>query len=185
MKLICTTFKLYDILSYENIENGLIDLELKEKGISLKNARNLYNSIKSHRKLLIESFSKHISKEDRDKIKRGNVLWMDFGDNIDTEFSGKHPAIILDYNPNLDQVTVIPLDLDYEKKRKVRMKDSSWVCISHIENFPPYIRWVNVHRVFVLSIKRFSFNIVGFIKKELLRKIDIAILKYQYKPQID
>lgn len=121
-----------------------------------------------------------ISKEDtmllvkKILLKRGNVVWIDFGFNIGNEFGGMHPAIILkNFN---SEVFVLPIsskkpkefvkiEQEYKNGRitlkeceKKKSKITEVVQIDSIYRFKDMIRWANITRMKKVSILRLDFN---------------------------
>lgn len=107
-------------------------------------------------------------------LKRGNVVWVDFGINIGTEFSGKHPAIILRAYKNGESAYFLPIDSGKSNK-------DYCVNFERIYGYPDEDRHINAYRVYCLSTRRIDFNDkIGHISYELLDIIDEKIRKYQY-----
>ena len=122
----------------------------------------------------------NISKEDtmlltkKVLLKRGNVVWIDFGFNIGNEFGGMHPAIILKNFDN--EIFVLPisskkpkeykkLEQDYHNKKitleeciKKKGQITEIVQIDNIYRFKDMIRWANITRIKKVSILRLNFN---------------------------
>ena len=122
----------------------------------------------------------NISKEDtvlltkKVLLKRGNVVWIDFGFNIGNEFGGMHPAIILKNFDN--EIFVLPisskkpkeykkLEQDYHDKKitleeceKKKGQITEIVQIDNIYRFKDMIRWANITRMKKVSILRLNFN---------------------------
>ena len=122
----------------------------------------------------------NISKEDtmlltkKVLLKRGNVVWIDFGFNIGNEFGGMHPAIILKNFDN--EIFVLPisskkpkeykkLEQDYHNKKitleeciKKKGQITEIVQIDNIYRFKDMIRWANITRMKKVSILRLNFN---------------------------
>ena len=121
-----------------------------------------------------------ISKEDamllvkKILLKRGNVVWIDFGFNIGNEFGGMHPAIILkNFN---SEVFVLPISskkpkefmkieqeynngkITLEECEKKKGKITEVVQIDSIYRFKDMIRWANITRMKKVSILRLNFN---------------------------
>lgn len=107
-------------------------------------------------------------------LKRGNVLWTDFGFNIGSEFGGKHPAVII--RKMGKGIYVIPLDsgkIPDEKKDK-----SYFVSIPYIHDFPKLPRHCNVYNLTKIDPRRFDFNnVCGKIHGKTMDKIRIALEK--------
>ena len=107
-------------------------------------------------------------------LKRGNVVWIDFGFNIGNEFGGMHPAIILKNFDN--EIFVLPisskkpkeykkLEQDYHNKKItleecVREKEqiTEIVQIDNIYRFKEMIRWTNIIRMKKVSVLRLNFS---------------------------
>ena len=140
----------------------------------------------------------NISKEDtmlltkKVLLKRGNVVWIDFGFNIGNEFGGMHPAIILKNFDN--EIFVLPisskeptefkkLDRDYLNKKItleecVRKKGqiTEIVQIDNIYRFKNMIRWANITRMKKVSILRLNFNgTIGKVDGKYLSTINEKI----------
>ena len=107
-------------------------------------------------------------------LKRGNVVWIDFGFNIRNEFGGIHPAIIL---KNFDKdLFVLPvsskkpieyaiIEKDFEdgkiskeecNRRKERITEI--VQLDKIVGFKEMTRWANITRMRKVSILRLNFS---------------------------
>ena len=107
-------------------------------------------------------------------IKRGNVIWIDFGFNIGNEFGGMHPAVIL---KNFDKdLFVLPVSskkpIEYERierelenknitkeecnKRKNKITEI--VQLDNIVGFKAMTRWANITRMRKVSILRLNFS---------------------------
>ena len=140
----------------------------------------------------------NISKEDtmlltkKVLLKRGNVVWIDFGFNIGNEFGGMHPAIILKNFDN--EIFVLPisskkpkeykkLEQDYHNKKItleecVREKGqiTEIVQIDNIYRFKNMIRWANITRMKKVSILRLNFNgTIGKVDGKYLSTINEKI----------
>ena len=140
----------------------------------------------------------NISKEDtmlltkKVLLKRGNVIWIDFGFNIGNEFGGMHPAIILKNFDN--EIFVLPisskkpkeykkLEQDYHNKKitleeceKKKEQITEIVQIDNIYRFKDMIRWANITRMKKVSILRLNFNgTIGKIDGKYLSTINEKI----------
>lgn len=107
-------------------------------------------------------------------LKRGNVVWIDFGFNIGNEFGGMHPAIILKNFDN--ELFVLPisskkpkryikLEQDYNDKKitleeleKRKSKIIEVIQIDSIYRFKDMVRWANITRMKKVSILRLNFD---------------------------
>lgn len=172
--------KLQDLINNTDIEN--------EEDI--KRTKNYLSALLSHIDAVNKERNFVLTKEQWQILKRGNVVWVDFGFNIGTEFGGRHPAIILKQIKQINQIVVIPLDSpsdipDTESKRE---NSEFWVKISEdeIRGMINQIRWVNVYNVTQISVLRVDFldnegNIKYFpVDYEVLDRIDEKIKKFGY-----
>jgi hypothetical protein len=109
----------------------------------------------------------------REFVKRGKVVWVNFGFNVGREFSGKHPALILKVQ-NYESMYVLPLDSGDVPEDK---KDKSYcIPIPFVFDFPSIKRWCNVYRIVCLSCRRIDFNSrIGRIRGTILDTINTAI----------
>lgn len=122
----------------------------------------------------------NISKEDalllarKVLLKRGNVVWVDFGFNIGNEFGGMHPAIILKNFDN--ELFVLPISSkkpsEYKKlekkfndgkitKEECEKQKNDIIEILQIDKiyrFKDMTRWTNITRMKKVSILRLNFN---------------------------
>lgn len=88
-------------------------------------------------------------------MRRGNVVWIDFGFNIGNEFGGMHPAVIL---KNLDsELFVLPLSSKNPFTNKERDL-TEIITINKINGFKNIIRYGNITRMRKVSILRFNFS---------------------------
>ena len=125
-------------------------------------------------------------------LKRGNVVWIDFGFNIGNEFGGMHPAIILKNFDN--EIFVLPisskkpkeykkLEQDYHNKKitleeceKKKEQITEIVQIDNIYRFKDMIRWANITRMKKVSILRLNFNgTIGKVDGKYLSTINEKI----------
>ena len=127
-------------------------------------------------------------------LKRGNVVWIDFGFNIGNEFGGMHPAVIL---KNFDKdIFVLPVSskkpIEYEKiekdfeegkisqeecdKRKDKVTEI--VQLDNIIGFKEMTRWANITRMRKVSILRLNFSgTIGRIDGKYINTISSKISK--------
>ena len=163
--------------------------------------KQLKNIVKNNYALKKNNYIFHntnISKEDtmlltkKVLLKRGNVVWIDFGFNIGNEFGGMHPAIIL---KNFDiEIFVLPisskkpkeykkLEQDYHNKKitleeceKKKGQITEIVQIDNIYRFKDMIRWANITRMKKVSILRLNFNgTIGKVDGKYLSTINEKI----------
>ncbi|MGN1328052.1 MAG: type II toxin-antitoxin system PemK/MazF family toxin, partial [Clostridia bacterium] len=107
-------------------------------------------------------------------LKRGNVVWIDFGFNIGNEFGGMHPAVIL---KNFDKdLFVVPIsskkpieytriekDLDtgkitLEECEKQKSEITEIIELAKINGFRKMLRWARITRMKKVSILRLNFS---------------------------
>lgn len=103
-------------------------------------------------------------------LKRGNVVWIEFGYNIGCEFGGKHPALILKNNKT--SLFVVPIS----SQRPNNPSSQIHVEIPKIYGFTEKTRWINVFHKQNISVLRVDFNSpIGNIKKTILTNISQCI----------
>lgn len=154
----------------------------------VKRTTNYLGAIIRHIVLINQERGFKISDKQKEYLRRGSVVWVDFGFNIGHEFGGHHPAIILREFKGTDMYTVIPIDSDpdTEEALQKRKNDDCWVEIPYINNMKKGNRWVNVYRVLNVSAIRINLNSLSnaYINKYILYEIDKKIALYQYKPYL-
>lgn len=107
-------------------------------------------------------------------LKRGNVVWIDFGFNIGNEFGGMHPAIILKNFDN--ELFVLPVSskkpLEYikieneYKENKISLEEcenkkkniTEIVQLDNIFGYKNILRWSNITRMKKVSVLRLNFS---------------------------
>jgi len=164
--LIKNTLNKYDINEY------IYDKSNKEIQSIIKNnycydgkKYKLHNENISNKEIFL--LLKHIV------LKRGNVVWIDFGFNIGNEFGGMHPGIILKNFEN--ELLVLPLSSKKPKEFKIieekynkneitiqeceRLKEqvNEIVQLNKIFWFKNMIRFGNITRIRKISILRLNF----------------------------
>ena len=103
--------------------------------------RNLGNFLERQANILKSEYKK--TTLNKIKLKRGNIIMVDFGINLGSELSGIHFAIVLnnDDNYNVDNVTVIPLTskpgykrlkLGMILKRTVKNRKNTYALITQV-----------------------------------------------------
>ena len=105
-------------------------------------------------------------------LKRGNVVWVNFGYNIGVEFGGRHPAIIL--RNNKESLFVAPLSSQTPKDMDIN------VFIDYVYGCEKMDRYVNVLRLCHVSIIRVDLlsktgSVKGTILDEIINKAKIKI----------
>jgi len=107
-------------------------------------------------------------------IKRGKVVWVNFGFNIGHEFRGKHPAIILKNTKSV--LIVIPLSSQPPSKPEMNVE------VKNVHGLPYRPRWVNILRIVPISILRVDFNSpIGDVKGDILSEISAKIASHGIK----
>lgn len=108
------------------------------------------------------------------QIKRGSVFWAELGHNIDEEFGGRHPVVVLRVGGN----TAIVVPLSTQEPTESQMNSGIYAEIKKVYGFKAMKRWANVLNVTPISIQRFDFNSNnGNIKGPDLDKINEAMRK--------
>lgn len=107
-------------------------------------------------------------------LRRGNVVWVNFGFNVGHEFGGKHPALIL--KNTKDTLIVLPLSSQTPKNPDANVK------IDNVYGLPLKTRWGNILRITPISIIRIDFlSPVGSVKNEILNDVSAKINLYGIK----
>ena len=141
--------------TYENLKQSL-ELYIADRKQSgdeetVYTAHTFLEWIKRQTEIIKDEKIFSISAEDNTEVKRGNVVWVDFGFNVADEFGGKHPAII--YRRSGTQVFVFPLTTQPPKGNK-----NVFVKVPYVHNFQKMNRWINVLNLKCVSIQRIDFN---------------------------
>lgn len=133
-----------------------------------KRTSNYYDWLNKKTNIIINE-KNYICDEKSKDIKRGSVVWIEFGFNIGNEFGGRHPAIVLRKTGN--SIFVIPLSSQEPEERK-----NYHVKIEKVYNFKNMVRWVNVLKIQNVSLQRVDFDgSIGNVKGEVLNIINEAI----------
>ena len=107
-------------------------------------------------------------------LKRGNVVWIDFGFNVGNEFGGMHPAVIL---KNFEKdLFVLPISskkpIEYiriekeledekitiEEAKKQKNELTEIIELDKINGFKKMLRWARITRMKKVSILRVNFS---------------------------
>lgn len=104
-------------------------------------------------------------------VQRGSVLWMEFGENIGQEFSGKHPGLVL----KIGGETAIVIPLSSQTPTMDQKNSGIYAEVPHVYNFTSMTRWANVLNITALSIQRFHFEKVGSVKGIVLDNVKEAM----------
>lgn len=173
--------KLQDLVDDTDIEN---ENDIKRTKNYLAALSDHIDSIKKERNFVLT--------EEQDSIlKRGNIVWVDFGFNIGSEFGGRHPAIILKRLKQINQIIVIPLDSlsDNPITEQKREESDYWIKIQGEEIWgmkDKIVRWANVFNIAQISNIRVDFfdldgNYKFFsVDYEVLDRIDKKIEIFGY-----
>ena len=199
------TKKIENEKDIDYIYKNIVQYTLKNNKIDKYNYerlnKQLKNIVKNNYVLKKNNYifnNTNISKEDtmlltkKVLLKRGNVVWIDFGFNIGNEFGGMHPAIILKNFDN--EIFVLPisskkpkeynkLEQDYRNKKitleecvKKKGQITEIVQIDNIYRFKDMIRWANITRMKKVSILRLNFNgTIGKVDGKYLSMINEKI----------
>ena len=108
-------------------------------------------------------------------IKRGNVIWVNFGFNIGSEFGGHHPAVII--RKMGMGVYVIPLDSGKIPENK---KDKDYLIpIPFVYGLPKMPRHCNIYKMVCIDPRRFDFNgTYGNVHGKIMDKISDSLKKH-------
>lgn len=119
---------------------------------------------------------KKFVKPDNFELKRGKVVWVDFGFNIGAEFGGRHPAVILRVSG--EKVFVMPLS----SQKPNDPDDNKFVKVEKVYEFKPMKRWINVLNMTSISIQRIDYSSnVGRVNGTVLDDISKALRKVGIK----
>ena len=141
-----------------------------------------YKADTQNKRYVLNSKKTNITEEDKNVIihscvlKRGAVVWVEFGYNIGSEFGGKHPALIL--RNCKESVIVVPLS----SKAPTETTEKFSVEIDRVYNFPQKKRWTNILRMQPVSIQRIDFiSKCGSVSNSVLKNISNKIKDYGIK----
>lgn len=127
-------------------------------------------------------------------LKRGNVVWIDFGFNVGNEFGGMHPAIILkNFEKDLFVLPISskkPLEflkienefndgkITEEECKKRKENITEIIQLDKIYGFKNITRWSNITRMKKISILRLNFSgSIGSVDGHYLNLISQNIAK--------
>lgn len=184
--------KMYDLLNEVNSKlQDLVNNTDDKNEQDIKRTKNYLSALSDH----IDTINKEREfslNEEQDKIlKRGNIVWVDFGFNIGSEFGGRHPAIILKRLRQINQILVIPLDSSSDNPITEQKRESSdyWIKIQGEEIWgmqDNIVRWANVFNIAQISNLRVDFfdlngNYKFFsVDYEVLDRIDRKVEIFGY-----
>lgn len=183
---------MYDLLNEVNSKlQDLVNNTDDKNEKDIKRTKNYLSALSDH----IDTINKEREfslNEEQDKIlKRGNIVWVDFGFNIGSEFGGRHPAIILKRLRQINQILVIPLDSSSDNPITEQKRESSdyWIKIQGEEIWgmqDNIVRWANVFNIAQISNLRVDFfdlngNYKFFsVDYEVLDRIDRKVEIFGY-----
>ncbi len=151
----------------------------------IKRTKNYLAALSNHIDSINREKGFQLDSEQIKLLKRGKIVWVDFGFNIGKEFGGKHPALILRVTSNYQSLLVLPIDGDTDDENTInkRKEKGYWFEIEHIFGMKRMSRWANVHRITEISSIRVDFNSTqnAYIAYDILDKLDCIIEKHQYK----
>lgn len=145
---------------------GTTDMESTD---DRKRTSNYYEWSATKTQMVIDEKSFTYKNQFFSKVKRGSVVWVEFGFNIGAEFGGRHPAIVLRRTGS--SIFVVPLssqEPDEIKKHHVK--------IDKVYGFKSMTRWVNVLKIQNVSLQRVDQNrSLGNVKGKVMDDINDAI----------
>lgn len=156
------------------------------------------NYILKHNKYVFNntniSYEDTMSIAKRILFKRGNVVWVDFGFNIGTEFGGMHPAIILKNFEN--ELFVVPISSKMPKEYKQIEQDladgkitedeaeerkekvTAVIQLDKIYKLATMTRWADITRIRKVSMLRLNYSgTIGKVDGVYMNKISEKIGK--------
>lgn len=152
--------------------NNLIDHTNKSDKNSVKRTKNYIEWCKTKTNIIHDEKRFELSDEQNNLIKRGNVIWVNFGFNIGSEFGGHHPAIIIKKMGN--GVYVIPIDSG--KIPETKINKNYYISIPYIYGFKNMPRHCNIYKMVCIDPRRFDFNgSYGKIHGKIMTKISNAL----------
>lgn len=181
-----------DILLDEVITKLRLLVENTEEndGNDVKRTKNYLNALNSHIDAINREKNFILTDEQKSKLKRSKVVWVDFGFNIGNEFGGKHPALILKVQSNYSSLKVLPIDGEVTDATVLQNRYSKgyWFKLSEIKGMKKMDRWINVLRITDISSIRVDFDTSStnaFVDYEVMSELDEIIDKYQYHARLE
>ena len=134
-----------------------------------KRTNNYCEWIATKTDFAIHEKSVNFKDEKYKRIRRGSVVWVEFGFNVGAEFGGRHPAVVL--RKTECSIFVVPVS----SKEPTNAKP--WhVKIEKIYGFKDIVRWTNVLTLMNVSLQRVDVNAsIGNVKGKVLDDINAAI----------
>ena len=176
---------------------SILRLNKHKVQISEKTLLLFHQSVRDRIDVLVKEKTTYPPSNIRDLLRRGNIVWCDFGFNIGNEFGGRHPALILKYINNGEDAYVIPLnsvkrDTSFITKNgkpknwlvKIPAYDNGVLTVFNMRD--EMDRFCNVYNLVRISWLRFDFtDKIGFMRSDYIKKVDKAIYFNRYKPQME
>ena len=156
---------------YKNLENQIRDFidKRRESEQEIKYTASIFLKWLKTKTEIVDNEGNFSIPEGKE-LKRGTVVWIDFGFNIGDEFGGKHPAIIIRVSGA--KVFVVPLSSQTPKNKEKKQ----YVKVDRVFEFPYKTRWVNVLNLIGVSVQRIDFDSkFGRVNGRILDKISNAI----------
>jgi mRNA interferase MazF len=107
-----------DTKTKDDLAKALENLEKTIRGLPEKNQKIFTRWLKTYSWYLQNE--KHFDPRKNIKYEAGDIVTVEFGYNVDSEFGGRHPAVVIEDNPKgARSVMVVPLSsLDDEEEEK-------------------------------------------------------------------
>ncbi len=172
-----------DKYSYERLTKSL--REIVDRNYTLKGNNYIFNNTKI-------SYNDAMLVTRKILLKRGNVIWVDFGFNIGNEFGGMHPAVILKNFDN--ELFVVPISskkpkeyikieqdlkdriITEEECKKRKEKINSIIQIDSIYRFKQMTRWADITRIKKVSLLRINYSgTIGKISGDYINSLSNKI----------
>ena len=172
---------------------SLLILEFHSEKVDKKTRNIFFESIISGSRILLKEKTENFDTSNLQYIRRNSIVWVDFGFNAGHEFGGRHPAVVLKYINNGEDVYVIPIDghpLPIKKRKldgspkagcvEIPVSDSQGSIIFNMEGRD---RWCDVRRLRCISWLLIDFKNVGaYMRKDFVDKIEQEVLRNAYVP---
>lgn len=143
-------------------------------GDDVKRTNNYLSWVCKHSELVQTEQNFSMPEKFSGVLRRGSVVWVDFGFNVQDEFGGRHPAIILSITADLRSMRVLPVDSG------ISCKDCT-VKIWRVWGYKNIDRYCDVRRVTSMSTMRIDYSdAIGYVDGGVLKKIDKAINLYYF-----
>ena len=101
-------------------------------------------------------------------LKRGSVIWVDYGFNIGVEFRGKHPALILKNTGS--SLIVVPLSSTIPK-----YKQDYFIVVEKVYNFPLRKRSIDLRRITNIDFSRINYTSYGHVSGNVIDAVNAGV----------